>query len=187
MENLLTPKTCTAKWGDNEFCERTDIADRKTGYCCGHYQQYKKYNRTPGAFRYYRPKGLRGFELAQWFVEKGTIISNECYNWKFATNNPNGYPVASLPGEKNKKGVHRYVAQHYLNNGSILKTQEVVHHKCSNRKCINPDHLQIVTSQENTAEMLERKVYLNQISSLTKEVAKLRSIIIRNQRRIRLD
>ncbi|WP_352241760.1 HNH endonuclease signature motif containing protein [Microbispora sp. NBRC 16548] len=32
-----------------------------------------------------------------------------------------------------------------------------LHHTCARRACVNPDHLQLATALENTAESLQRK------------------------------
>lgn len=50
----------------------------------------------------------------------------------------------------------------------------VVHHKCGNSKCVRPTHLQVISAQNNTAEMFERQTYLRAIRRLEKEVQKLR-------------
>lgn len=46
-----------------------------------------------------------------------------------------------------------------------------VHHICANSLCIEPSHLQVVTPEENTAEMLERSHYLARIHSLEQALA----------------
>ena len=56
---------------------------------------------------------------------------------------------------------------------SDVKAYEVVHHTCSNKSCINPKHLRLVSPQENTAEMLERRHYHKQIAELQQEVERL--------------
>jgi predicted nucleic acid-binding Zn ribbon protein len=60
--------------------------------------------------------------------------------------------------------VHRLMAQ--ATTGGADLGHMPVHHKCGNSLCINPDHLQIVTPHENTAEMLERNSYLSRIADL---------------------
>ena len=51
----------------------------------------------------------------------------------------------------------------------------VIHHTCGVRACVSPAHLQAVTPQENTAEMLERKHYLETIEALQKQLSMLSS------------
>jgi len=49
----------------------------------------------------------------------------------------------------------------------------VIHHKCGNRACVQVAHLQAVTPQENSAEMLERKHYLETIAELQMQLSVL--------------
>lgn len=50
--------------------------------------------------------------------------------------------------------VHR-LAYHSL--VSYLHKDVVVHHRCANRRCWRPEHLQATTAHANTAEMLSRR------------------------------
>ena len=51
----------------------------------------------------------------------------------------------------------------------------VIHHTCSNRSCINPDHLQ--SHLTKTHEMVERRTYRKEIRELKKEIKELRNTI----------
>lgn len=73
--------------------------------------------------------------------------------------------------EGNRWYAHR-ASFHIFNGG--LKKNSVVHHKCGNSRCVNPEHLQTVTVAENTAEMVERKSYLLRIKNLENEVTELK-------------
>jgi len=55
-----------------------------------------------------------------------------------------------------------------------LAADEVIHHKCANTVCVNPDHLQPTSSRENVAEMMQRHYYLSRIAELEAEVSELR-------------
>ncbi len=66
---------------------------------------------------------------------------------------------------------HR-AAFHIFNGG--LKKSSVVHHKCGNSVCVNPEHLQAVTPAQNTVEMVERRSYIHTIKNLEKEVTELK-------------
>ena len=65
---------------------------------------------------------------------------------------------------------HRLVAHMVLTNYSESLP---VHHVCANRACCNPDHLRVVTPQENSAEMMERNHYLRRIAELERVVLEL--------------
>lgn len=55
-----------------------------------------------------------------------------------------GYPRMSLNGRT--VAVHRVVFTHY--HGFIPGKMQI-DHKCNNRLCLNPEHLEIVTHKEN--------------------------------------
>ena len=47
---------------------------------------------------------------------------------------------------------HRHVAeQHFGPLGA-----RVVRHRCDNRRCVNPDHLEVGTKKDNAADMVQR-------------------------------
>lgn len=62
---------------------------------------------------------------------------------------------------------HRLVAS--MTNQKYSETLPV-HHACSVRACCNPKHLNVVTHQENNAEMFERNYYLRRIAALESEL-----------------
>lgn len=49
-----------------------------------------------------------------------------------------------------------------------------IHHKCANRKCVNPLHLEPVSQRDNMGEMLLRKHYELRIAALEAENLALR-------------
>jgi hypothetical protein len=80
-----------------------------------------------------------------------------------------GYIQVTIEGVK--AYAHRVIAEFI--SGEPLNGAPV-HHKCANRSCLNPDHYQITTHCQNTAEMLARKYYESRIS----EAEKLLSAIL---------
>ncbi len=80
--------------------------------------------------------------------------STDCWNWERRLRD--GYAVARVG--KREVSVHRLVMGE--------PAGPVVHHVCANRRCVNPEHLQLVTQRENIAEMLERNYYLARIAEL---------------------
>ena len=79
-----------------------------------------------------------------------------CWEWNGTVDN-SGYPVAS------KFKAHRMVLESVLERPLGL---DQAHHKCANRVCVNPDHLQPVSARENIAEMNQRNFYLRRIAEL---------------------
>ena len=69
------------------------------------------------------------------------------------------------------KTLRAHRAAYEVANGPIPEAS-VIHHTCSTRNCINAKHLQAVTHAENTAEMLERRMYVNKIAELEKRLEK---------------
>lgn len=87
-----------------------------------------------------------------------------CVIWQSC--NERGYGVIKYQGKLRK--THRLAYEVYI---GPLEPGSVVHHTCSVRACINPKHLQQISSQNNTAEMLERSYYIARIAELEKELS----------------
>ena len=69
--------------------------------------------------------------------------TNYCWEWI-------GNKLKSGYGRMQYNG-HRLLAHrlsYMLNVGSIFPGMEI-HHKCNNKSCVNPNHLEQVTSKEN--------------------------------------
>ncbi|MFD7017187.1 HNH endonuclease signature motif containing protein [Streptomyces sp. NPDC059928] len=84
----------------------------------------------------------------------------------------NGYGRINFGGKCHL--AHRFV---YAGIVGKIPPGCAIHHKCANRACINPEHLQPVTARENTAEMLERNYYLKCIEDLEAENRKLKKLV----------
>lgn len=83
---------------------------------------------------------------------KRTHVRGECFVW-FGARNSNGYGY--LRDEHGRQWrVHRYAYHHLV---GFLHKDQVVHHKCHNRACWRPEHLQATSHAENVAEMLDRQ------------------------------
>lgn len=75
--------------------------------------------------------------------------------------NNNGYLVGWCKRTRQTTGKHRIALQEKLNR--ILEKGEVCRHKCNNRRCINPDHLQVGSPTDNNIDKLKdhgNKAYL---------------------------
>lgn len=91
---------------------------------------------------------------------------NGCWIWQGAKNTF-GYGIVGDSSKTIK--AHRASYEAYV---GLLTEGTVVHHKCANASCVNPKHLQAITSIENVAEMLERKFYKNKIKELEARLEK---------------
>lgn len=70
--------------------------------------------------------------------------TDTCWNWNLFIK-PNGYAQTSLAGKL--KYVHRL--SYEIFKGDIPEGLQI-DHLCRNRKCVNPNHLEIVTPKQNT-------------------------------------
>ncbi len=55
-----------------------------------------------------------------------------------------GYPRMALDGAT--VAVHRVM---WVNRNGYIPPKKQIDHKCTNRKCVNPDHLEMVTHLQN--------------------------------------
>jgi hypothetical protein len=81
-----------------------------------------------------------------------------CWNWTGCVIN-NGYGKIGYAGKQIL--VHRYS---YEMSGDIIPEGMFVDHICSNRVCVRPDHLRIVTRKENSEHLTG--AYKNSVSGV---------------------
>lgn len=67
-----------------------------------------------------------------------------CWLWTGYTT-PRGYSFIQVLGKK--YSVHRLM---WVKEHGVIPPDKQIDHLCRNRNCINPDHLELVTSRENT-------------------------------------
>jgi hypothetical protein len=80
-------------------------------------------------------------------------LTTECWNWE-GTLDGNGYGhVQTNWGKEIGRYAHRISYLYF--NGDIPDNQ-LIRHKCDNRRCVNPDHLEIGTKKENNRDCRER-------------------------------
>lgn len=92
-------------------------------------------------------------------VDRGFVLDGEpsfCLEWQGATSGEGngagrGYGRVSINGCTS--AVHRVVATHYF---GFIPLRRDVDHKCNNRLCCNPYHLEIVTPKENHRRRVRR-------------------------------
>lgn len=163
-------KFCRASWANGRCQDKVFSSE----LCSGHHQQ-KRRGVAFSPLRAFRPKDVKTPEqFSRWAQTILVSGDGDCRLWPrgIKYGNPGqkisgvGYPYANVQGKQ--YGVHRLTAQFFLNHGEELSSGEVVHHRCSNKKCLNPEHLQITSPQANTAEWLDRKSCLARVSYLEK-------------------
>lgn len=98
--------------------------------------------------------------------ERALVDSNGCWNWPHLKHD--GYGITRFRGQRWR--VHRLTWHHLV---TPLSKATVVHHRCGNRACCNPDHLQATTAHANNAEMMARQALLATIAVLEDEVHSL--------------
>ncbi len=82
-----------------------------------------------------------------------------CHIWTGCLAGPGGYG-RSYDGEKNSVYAHRFAYE--LSNGPVPEGMSV-HHKCHNKQCVNPAHLEAVSKKEHASRHPEVAVYLGKL------------------------
>jgi len=99
----------------------------------------------------YAPKGLDADSRLRW--HGWTVTQLGCWDCG-GTRNRFGYGVITFGGKLRR--VHRLAYETWV--GPIPEGQ-VVRHKCDNPPCINPEHLETGTHQDNMDDKMERGRY----------------------------
>ena len=146
----------------------------KNGFPCGSGKLtnlFGEYNN----FRDYcnEPHIQRTADISLEWVKSNCIIDeNQCWNWNKALKE-DGYGLLTY-----KRKIHRVHRLTYeLVNGDI-SSGLLVRHKCDNRKCCSPDHLELGTNSDNmldsSSRSLNKKLYESR--DLISLVKKLKSL-----------
>lgn len=148
-------------------CDRAAVSH---GYCSAHAQRVRVHG-DPLADKPLRVRrtGTRikypSIEAA--LADKtGAPDERGCQAWE-GTLNALGYGQLGYQGRSWL--AHR--AAYEVENGVTLRGDQVIHHTCSNRSCVAPEHLQLTDRLSNTAEMLERQYYQQRIRELEAQLA----------------
>lgn len=133
------------------------------GLCEAHNAQMKRTGRT---WRHRSDDTLADRLLKYRKIDEVT----GCWLWVGGTSN--GYGMVTVNGTGNL--VHRLAYTFWV--GSI-PPKETVHHRCANRPCFNPEHLELATHRANLGEMFARNAYKARIRELEAQVAELQAQI----------
>lgn len=124
-------KTCTI-----DGCDRPHKA---RGWCHKHYMHWHTYGVAEA------PQPTIGERLAARSAPATTLHNGTaCIEWR-GTRTPGGYGQMSV--DNRHQYVHRLAWE--LTHGPIPSGLQI-DHLCRNRACLNPDHLEPVTGEENT-------------------------------------
>lgn len=131
-------------------------------YCDGHYRQLKSGREL---------KPLKGKNGENYFTIESllerTTKQGDCRVW-------DGCKVSGGYGQVRSDGkqVRAHRLAYELATG-VDPGRQVVHHKCANRPCINPEHLELASQADNLLEMMARKSLEARIAELEDRVAYL--------------
>lgn len=126
-------KICTV-----EGCTREHHAK---GLCQIHYDRLRDQGRFESYTVYYKTP-------EESFASRTNPTSNGCIEWTGAISTE-GYGLISV--NRTSTYAHRYAWERV--NGAIGENQ-VVDHKCFNRRCVNIDHIRVTIHQKNTQHLL---------------------------------
>lgn len=159
------PKNCAV-----EGCGPASTLTR--GYCSGHHYRLQKYG-DPLATPLRLPVITDPVERFWTRVDK-SAGADGCWIWTgpVERRRPSASPYGIFAVDGKQIRAHRYIYQ--VVNKVILNSGQPIHHTCSNTICQNPKHLQVTTQRDNTAEMLERRFYVNRIKELEQELESLK-------------
>lgn len=91
------------------------------------------------------------------YAKKEIIVernSNDCYECLNVPINPYGYPKIRF--KRRWIGVHKFMYCLFNNKSVFGLGKKVIRHKCDNRLCCNPFHLEEGTQYMNVRDMIER-------------------------------
>lgn len=94
---------------------------------------------------------------------------DECWEWLGKISKKTGYGQKQFDGKTVL--AHRWVFQFF--NG-WLPSEAVLNHLCSNRRCVNPKHLEITTSAGNCRHGRGTKLTLSQAKEIKSLVRSLK-------------
>ncbi len=87
------------------------------------------------------------------FVDSIKIDDNGCWIWQASFRKDDGYPLATGLGV-GSMGAHRVSAMHWVGDVPFGYN---IHHACRQKTCVNPAHLEILSTVEHRAAHADDK------------------------------
>jgi hypothetical protein len=151
-KELLRNFALTVKQKTGKFPLQVDWVTSK-GYPCSRQHINTLFNNSYNNFRDFcgEPHLLRTQEIIlEWIKFNCIIDNNECWNWSKTISN-DGYGIVSNNDIHFR--THRLVYELYY---SSIPINLLIRHKCDNRKCCNPQHLELGTHSDNAKDIASR-------------------------------
>lgn len=92
-------------------------------------------------------KSRHGIPAHERVLSRVSQDANGCWIWP-GTKTPDGYGLIGIERIRTNKLTHRVVYEALV---GTIPVGLVIDHLCRNRACVNPDHMEPVTNQENIA------------------------------------
>lgn len=107
---------------------------KSRGYCVAHYHRFRRWG---------DPLGSAPKKTPEERFESSIDKSEDCWEW-WGTIYNTGYGRFMV--KKKQYLAHRWSYEHYV---GPIPSGMVIDHLCRNRSCVNPEHLEPVTNEEN--------------------------------------
>ena len=109
--------------------------------------------------------------------EKKILKTDDCWFWT-ASKTKQGYGMFSYEGKSIP--AHRFAYQTYT--GEI--GEKIVHQKCNNTYCVNPDHLYLTTKSETRGKFyilrINEEMIFNESVRYLEKLSKLRTDLVKD-------
>jgi len=107
----------------------------------------------------------RAFQTTKPLVQIGRDVS-DCWEWQGSINKATGYGKKQVNGKPEL--AHRWI---WMTLFGPIPKDKVINHKCGNRSCVNPHHLEVVSQAENCRHGAGSKLTKEQVEEIRRAKA----------------